>query len=275
MARQVRTDLARSSGLRSKKATGLGGDFFLDFFLYRTNQALTALFGIKMQAVLTRHSRQALGLIALCLSLHVGLAQNSRDPLPVQVNDKYGFIDSTGKIVIPAEYDFAWGFSEGMASAWKGRQAGYIDSSGKFIIPAQFQYARGFSQGLAEVELGEEWGYINKQGNFVIPPQYADVRSFSEGLAAAKTDKGLWGYVDKNGVEKIAPQFRPAWDFGQTVAAVYRGDRCRFIDSTGADVIPFQFSECRGIKDGVAAVRVNGKWGFIADEMVLNRGGLG
>ena len=30
-----------------------------------------------------------------------------------------------------------------------------IDRSGKFIIPAQFQYARGFSQGLAEVELGE------------------------------------------------------------------------------------------------------------------------
>jgi len=40
MARQVRTDLVRSSGLRSKKNSSLGGGFSLDFFLYRTNQEL-------------------------------------------------------------------------------------------------------------------------------------------------------------------------------------------------------------------------------------------
>jgi len=89
--------------------------------------------------------RQAVALIALCLSFQAGLAQNSRDPLPVQVNDKYAFIDSTGEIVIRTEYDFAWGFTEGLAPAWKGQRAGYIDRSGKFVIPAQFQYARVFS----------------------------------------------------------------------------------------------------------------------------------
>jgi hypothetical protein len=106
--------------------------------------------------------RQAVAFMALCLSFQAGLAQNGRDLLPVQVNHKYGCIDSTGKIVIPIEYDFAWGFAGGLAPAWKGQQAGYIDRSGKFVIPAQFQYARGFAQGLAAVELGEEWGYIDK-----------------------------------------------------------------------------------------------------------------
>ena len=105
-----------------------------------------------MQFMLTNLSRrrQAVALIALCLSFQAGLPQNSRDLLPVQVNHKYGFIDSTGKIVIPVEYDFAWGFAGGLAPAWKGQQAGYIDRSGKFVIPAQFEYARGFSQGPAK-----------------------------------------------------------------------------------------------------------------------------
>jgi len=36
-----RTDPAQSSGLRSKKNCGRGRDFFLDFYFYRTTQALT------------------------------------------------------------------------------------------------------------------------------------------------------------------------------------------------------------------------------------------
>jgi len=46
----------------------------------RTNQALTVLFGIKMQECLPNpcRRRQAVALIALCLSFQAGLAQNSR-----------------------------------------------------------------------------------------------------------------------------------------------------------------------------------------------------
>jgi len=36
MAREIRTDPAQSTGLRSKKNWGHGRDFFLDFYLYRT-----------------------------------------------------------------------------------------------------------------------------------------------------------------------------------------------------------------------------------------------
>ncbi len=31
-----------------------------------------------------------------------------------QETGKYGYIDKTGKVVIPLEYDLAWGFSEGL-----------------------------------------------------------------------------------------------------------------------------------------------------------------
>ena len=79
-------------------------------------------------------------------------AQNAPDSLPVIVEGKYGFISTSGELVIPATFEFAWRFSEGLASVWKDGRAGYIDESGKFVIPPQFDYARAFVGGLADVE---------------------------------------------------------------------------------------------------------------------------
>ena len=50
--------------------------------------------------------------------------------------------------------------------------SGYIDSTGKTIIPLRFDDARGFSDGLAAVQVGGQWGYIDTLGTFVIQPQF-------------------------------------------------------------------------------------------------------
>jgi WG containing repeat len=49
---------------------------------------------------------------------------------------------------------------------------GYIDRTGKIIIPAKFDDARNFSEGLASVSIGEKWGYIGPSGKIVIPARY-------------------------------------------------------------------------------------------------------
>ena len=72
----------------------------------------------------------------------VGLAR-------VEKNDKYGFIDKTGKVVIPLEYDDAWNFKEGLA-----------------------QY--DFKEGLAKVKKDDKWGRIDTTGKVVVPLKYDD-----------------------------------------------------------------------------------------------------
>ena len=53
---------------------------------------------------------------------------------------------------------------------------GYIDKSGKFVIDPQFDYAEGFSEGLAAVRSGDEktgkWGFIDRSGKYAITPQW-------------------------------------------------------------------------------------------------------
>lgn len=49
------------------------------------------------------------------------------------VGSKYGYIDKTGKVVIPAKYNFADDFKDGLAQVGTEDSAGYIDTSGKII----------------------------------------------------------------------------------------------------------------------------------------------
>src|SRR4051812_20525185 len=51
-------------------------------------------------------------------------------PMPVQGDDrKWGYIDTTGKLVIQYQFDQAWGFGDGLASVKIGERWGYIDTT--------------------------------------------------------------------------------------------------------------------------------------------------
>ena len=60
---------------------------------------------------------------------------------------------------------------------------GYINKDGKIIIPAQFNYAGPFKNGIAVVSMNGNYGYINKSGKFIIPPIFANAGYFIDGIA--------------------------------------------------------------------------------------------
>src|SRR5207302_7759822 len=104
---------------------------------------------------------------------------------PVKIDEKYGYMDRSGKLVLKAEYTGGSRFSEGRAAVQlqKGGKVGYIDESGQLVIPLQFDFAEPFSEGLAAVYKDHVWGYVDKSGEIKISPQYSLADQFSEGLA--------------------------------------------------------------------------------------------
>jgi hypothetical protein len=163
-------------------------------------------------------------------------------------------------------------FSEGLTKYWtwdpgKGNLYGFIDTSGKVAIKAQFYEAYSFADGLAAV--CTEWqkcGFINKAGEFVIEPKYRVTHSFREGLALAGFEYLLVGFVNKSGEMVIEPQFGNLMGtgFSEGMSVVgYSWGKFGYINTEGAIVIPMQFEMALPFSDGLAAVRVNSKWGYI------------
>ena len=116
----------------------------------------------------------------------------------VRLDKKYGFIDKTGKEVIPIKYDNAWGFSEGLANVRLNNKWGFIDKTGKEVIPIKYDDAESPSEGLAKVKLNDKYGFIDKTGKEVIPIKYDYVADFSEGLAQVKLNN-KWFYINQKG----------------------------------------------------------------------------
>ncbi len=86
--------------------------------------------------------------------------KNTPDLFPIQQNDKWGYINKKGEVVIQPQFEGRLGesigfFSEGLAVACiESRKCGYIDETGKFAINPQFEHASRFSEGLAAVQVG-------------------------------------------------------------------------------------------------------------------------
>ena len=82
----------------------------------------------------------------------------------------YGYIDTTGRIVLRPQFRYAYDFSEGMASVANCiYKRGYIDTNGKWVIKPQYDYASDFCNGMAFVfKKGSFVGFIDYKGNCVL-----------------------------------------------------------------------------------------------------------
>ena len=102
----------------------------------------------------------------------------------MQIAEKWGYIDTTGKIVVQPQFDCAYAFNEsGLALVEKDGKIGWIDCTGKFIIEPRYIAVRDvydkpwdFSFDLAPVGFGSisdcKYGYIDTSGKIVIKPLF-------------------------------------------------------------------------------------------------------
>ncbi len=100
-------------------------------------------------------------------------------------NGKLCFQNHKGEIVIPCIYDAGKPFVDDTITcvAIKGKW-GYINRTGKTLIPFQFDDADNFYEGFAAVKQDNLWGFINPKGKWVIAPKYEKlIQPFQNGKA--------------------------------------------------------------------------------------------
>lgn len=135
-------------------------------------------------------------------------------------NRKFGFINTSGNVVIPFEYNDVMPFSDGLAPVARrfgnDLRWGFIDKSNNLVIPFMFSQAWPFSEGLARVVIAADWidgtysggftGFIDTSGNKTItlqgtanPHISRHDEVFSGGYARVMLDSIAGAVIDRDG----------------------------------------------------------------------------
>lgn len=126
---------------------------------------------------------------------------------------KFGYINTQGKWIIPAQYDETQYYYQDNSVFLKKKDGkwGLADlSTGQMLtsfVYDEIPYFTDYDSGQIEVRQGEKWGTINHKGKVVIPIKYDEKLSFNKGEYAAfkRRDsddlRTIRGIIDRNGKE--------------------------------------------------------------------------
>lgn len=214
-------------------------------------------------------------------------------------NAKYGYINKQGQEVVPCKYDAANPFSEGKASVgvYKEENAdalfpyvySYIDTEGKVLFSCKEGLKAGdFHEGMAWVTAdAQQYGFIDSTGTQVIPLRYYTdevampkfIVDFNEGYTVSGMEdyEGMETFTVYKLMDKmmVRPSFRVEGPVYEGVALNAANKKFGFIKPDGTQVVPCEYdytpscvagdmiSSSYRFNEGVAAVRKNGKWGYI------------
>jgi len=180
--------------------------------------------------------------------------------LPIFKSNNIGYIDSTGKIVIPCKYEAELDFIE-----YNVNGKSFVD----FVLPMWSH----FFNGSVTVKIPKKWlffnnGYkyalVNDKGNYIFAPDDNFISGLSEGLVIYKrlfktfeyAYDFKYGYVNMEGDIVINPQYRYASIFSDGAALVLDSIKYKFISKDGSNLFDIDFIDATLFQDGIAAVKL-------------------
>lgn len=200
-------------------------------------------------------------------SFHEGLAA-------VQLDGKWGYIDTDGNVVIDIIYDnaskFAFGYSsvyatqkqttsdEGYDKEYDYIKCAVIDASGNLLTEFEYNYILPLNENVAFAVFdgSHHTAHIRPDGELISGKTTLPniIHDFHDGFTV--TYSGGNTYLDENGNLAFGFTFKSDRDFSDGLAAVKRSTRGKweYINTSGETVIPAQFIYAFDFSQGFAMV---------------------
>jgi hypothetical protein len=120
-------------------------------------------------------------------------------PLRTKVKGLWGFIDQSGKMIIPAQFEFVDDFYEDWAAVKLVGRAFYVDRVGRTVLTTPFENVGRFRNARAVVRLNGRSGLIDREGKIIVKPQFPSLEMVSDELIRVEDrEKGI-GYLNYSG----------------------------------------------------------------------------
>ena len=182
-----------------------------------------------------------------------------------KINDLYGLVTSKGNIILQNKYNGIGKFEDNLACVQvivpsddryeQKKLYGYVDSSGNEILPPSYEFIGKRNNKYSVVMKNNLWGIFCVENHHLkIIPNAAFLEPCMDNLCkinvggiydkgSKKTTGGLWGYVSVDGQIVIEPTYEQAYGFSEGMAAVKLNEKWGFINSEGIFVVPCEYDE--------------------------------
>lgn len=164
----------------------------------------------------------------------------------VKIDDKFGFVDTLGRLRIANRYDSITHFKSGMAAVSLLGRWGYIDKTERLVVQPQFERAYPFSGGLAVVKKDGKYGMVDKKGETVVSIEYDRIYPGQKDrflVARAVNDGYQVGLVSKTGRALIYPKYDTLEDLGNGFVIITRKEKYGLLTVEGRSTIPLIYDD--------------------------------
>lgn len=193
----------------------------------------------------------------------------------VSKNGKYGFVDKTGKVIVPIIHTFhkVGCVEDGFVTIYGERGEGKIgiDRFGKKV---HIERNKNLDYGI--VKKPEDRGnpvakgaLVNvRTGEVLTAFKYSGARGFKDGLGTVSIDNedgtSLWGVLDTKGNEVVEVKYDGIWDFDGDTARFLKDGKVGYVDRSGKEITPNIYEFAGVFEDGLAIVEdAKGNTGMI------------
>ncbi|MBI3510705.1 MAG: WG repeat-containing protein [Bacteroidetes bacterium] len=179
------------------------------------------------------------------------------------MDGQYGFLDVTGKRVIPTTFDVADDFDRGRAIVSENDKYGLIDTKGNFIVQPQFEFFYDLGGGYYQTKNEDDLaGVVDSTGKVILQPVFTEVFHLQKNFFTVEKDE-LNGCYDLSGKEIFPPKSTRSVYFMKGTCIVDNDGIPSLIDSTGKNLVPPVYDSIGVFYNGYASVRLKGKFGLI------------
>ncbi len=195
----------------------------------------------------------------------------------VQKNDKWGFVNFKGTVIIPCTYDNDKAnprtnmFVNGVSIVKKDGKYGLIDLNGKIVCPIKYKKINLDFDGFDENQYRyyvqsyetEKWSLFSSKGKQLC--NWYDNISNTGDLRAAFKKGNKYGIVNlETSLEVVSAKYDDIDCFSENFARVKLGDKYGYVNTTtGKEVFECKFQDGGAFTRGYCRVKNNDKWGFI------------
>lgn len=164
------------------------------------------------------------------------------------------------RALLEERYDWVGPVCEAMICVSKNDRWGYLDYTGKEVIALHYDWADDFAEGRACVLLEGHYGLIGKTGEEILPPAYEEIEwNCHFGTVKASCD-GCFGLFDRNGACVVPLIYHSMGSIDNELIAVGLENRFGYIRHDGTVVIPLMYDEAYDFQNGKAVVVQNGRY---------------